>query len=94
MKKYRTRLDEITEMDVERETDAFVVINGRRNAKRGDWENFFDTHAEAVTHLIETQRAKVKSAEWRLAIESAVLAKLEDKYSVANAGSEPPRSNT
>lgn len=84
MKKYRTRWNEIEIIECERETDAFVVINGRRNAKRSNWENFFDTHAEAVTYLIETQRARVKAAEGKLAIEAALLAKLEDKYSMAN----------
>jgi hypothetical protein len=82
MKKYRARWNEITEVDVERETDAFVIIGGRRNAKRSDCENFYDTHAEAVSHILDTQRAKVKAAEGRLAIEVSILAKLEDKYSV------------
>lgn len=80
MTKYRTRWNEIETVECERETEAFVIINGRRIAKRSSMENFFDTYSEAVSHIIDTQRSKVKSAESRLAIESAILYKLEDQF--------------
>ena len=42
-----------------------------------------------MAHLVNAQRAKVKAAKKRLSIEAAMLAKLEDKYSVANVGDQP-----
>lgn len=68
MKKYRTspygKLIETVE--VERETEASVWINGQRNAKRTEYHSYFDTFAEAKQHLLDLAEKSVNSAQLRL----------------------------
>ncbi|HEU4431093.1 MAG TPA: hypothetical protein VFT98_20210 [Myxococcota bacterium] len=50
--------NEITRVDCESETEAFVTIRGRRTAKVTHYHRYHDSWEEAHAHLLErTQRA-------------------------------------
>lgn len=52
---YRTKkydYAQVTPVECESETAKFVVIEGRRNAKRSDYENYFPSELEAWQFLI------------------------------------------
>lgn len=58
MKFYKARnstwdTTKIEEVEVERATPDSVWINGRRNAKRSGYDNYFDSHDEAKAFLLE-----------------------------------------
>ena len=78
-KKYKTRWSSIYEVEIERETESSVWINGSRSAKVTSWERYFDSFAEAKAYLtedkqrkIETELIHVKNAERELAKVSAL----------------------
>lgn len=67
MKKYRidagrhdlsARIDEI---EVDRETDSSIWVNGRRLAKFTEWHNHYDTWDKAHTALMERQQSRCES---------------------------------
>jgi hypothetical protein len=53
-------------VDVERETNGSVYIGGRRRAKRGQWDNYYDTHEEAKEAMVSMARANVNGCTKRL----------------------------
>ncbi len=63
----------IKEVEVERETDKTVWINGRRNAKISEWHNYFDTRGEAKGHLIKLQTTICRNLKDRLKSAKEVL---------------------
>jgi len=72
MEKYRTGgwgKNLIEQVEVEKETEASVWIKGRRNAKRTEYYNYFDTWDEAKLYLLTVAEAKV--AAIRLNLERA-----------------------
>lgn len=68
MRKYRTSKYgcEIETVEVERETDKSVWINGQRNAKRTDWFNYWNTFIEAKNHLMIVAEKKINAARFNL----------------------------
>jgi hypothetical protein len=71
MIKYRTRCDEIKEVEVIRETPKQVVIKLRRNGerredKRSNYMNWFNTWDEAHEFLVEQAREEVNQLCKRL----------------------------
>lgn len=72
MKKFMVRLSQydvdanITEVDIERETDKFVWIDGRRIAKRSGWENYFDSWDDAKKELLSCQESRCASLNEQL----------------------------
>ena len=63
--KYRTRTfgtKPIVEVQVERETNASVWIDGNRRAKRSEYDNYFDSWVDAKKHLLERAERKLKGA--------------------------------
>lgn len=69
MKKYRTATwgKLIEAVDVDRETEASVWVNGRRNGKRTEYHSYFDTFAEAKQYLLDIAERSVNSARLNLA---------------------------
>jgi hypothetical protein len=66
MKKYKARLSrrwncdaKITEVEVERETDASVWIDGRRSKKESEYETYFDSFEQAKTALLDRQQSRI-----------------------------------
>ncbi len=51
---------------VEKESDHFVWINGRRNSKKSDYEAFFDTIDECKDWLVSIASVKLAKAESQL----------------------------
>ena len=68
--KYQTNsigmCDPIRAVEVERETEASVWVNGRRCAKRADYHNYFDTWEEAKAFLVEEAERALTGAHRRL----------------------------
>ena len=57
---------EIGPVDVDRETESSVWVNGRRRAKNGDYVSYFDTWEEARNHLLSKVQVKIDAARRRL----------------------------
>lgn len=72
MTKYRITIGsfipdaEIKEVYIERETESLVWINGRRNAKRSEYHNFYDTWQEAKDALQKCVQGRVDSLRQQL----------------------------
>jgi len=70
--KYRTRWDEIEAVEVLRETDKMVFLPGRgrskeeREAKRSDYQNWFDSWDEAKAFLVADAEKAVEAARMNL----------------------------
>jgi len=56
----------ITPVQVEKETEAFLTINGRRRAKKSNWEQFFPTWEEAQETLLKQALTHVERCKSRL----------------------------
>lgn len=69
MKKFLARTGSfasITEVEVQRETNGFVYVNGRRNNKLGSCESYHDTKELAKQHLIDLAQKTVDDSQRRL----------------------------
>ena len=71
MIKYRTGYDKIEAIDVIRETEKFVFINGwggkeRREAKRADWVNWHDSWEAAHAFIVAKEEKEIESLRSRL----------------------------
>ena len=68
MKKYRTStLGKLIEaVEVERETEASVWVNGQRNGKRTEYHSYFNTFKEAKQYLLDIAERSVNSARLNL----------------------------
>lgn len=60
-------------VEVERATEQCVWINGRRNAKISDYDNYFETWEEAQAWLIEHCESAVVHARNQLATANGLL---------------------
>jgi len=84
MKKYKVNFHgdfhvnpKIEVVEVERETDSSIWVNGNRFSKRGAWKSYFNTFEEAKAALIEKQKEKNKRLERSLKRGTAVLNEVE-----------------
>jgi hypothetical protein len=79
MKKYRVNIGwgdaRIEEVEVERETEMSIWINGDRHAKRSDSLNYFTSYNEAYGTLLDKAEKKVSLQKNQL---KAVTEFLED----------------
>ena len=66
MEKYRTRFDKVERLDIEKETEKTVTINGRRENKRSDWQNWHDTFDDAKQFLVDAAQREVDGLRRRL----------------------------
>ena len=68
MKKYRTSIwgKLIEAVEVDRETAAYVWVNGQRNRKLTKYNSYFDTFDEARQHLLGIAERSVNSARINL----------------------------
>lgn len=72
---YRLRWGEITTVEVEKETSAFVIINGRRNQKVSSWESFHPTFEAAKNREIDMRLEQVRIAQRNLNTANEALEK-------------------
>lgn len=61
----------IETVEVERETDSSVWINGRRNAKTTSWDKYWDSWEEAHAYLLEKAERSLQSARRSLEMAQA-----------------------
>ena len=66
MKKYRTNGRAIAIVEAERETEQCVWVDGRRQAKKSEYYNFFDNWDEAHNFLKDYAQQNVLSARRNL----------------------------
>ena len=72
MTKYVVRLGpwmpeaKITPVEIEKETEVSVWVNGHRNAKRSEWDNYYDTWQEAKDALQNRAQQQVDSLRLQL----------------------------
>ena len=78
MKKYQTGhwKQDITEIEVERETDKSVWVDGHRSSKSGGFYRIFDTRNEAAEFLLEAAERALGSAIVRASALSKAYAEL------------------
>ena len=81
MKKYRTWYkDEIEPVEVESETEKFVVIDGRRSMKHPDRasdQHYHDTYEAARSFLRDDAKHKILMASQEMERQQARLEKIE-----------------
>ena len=75
--KYRTWFGTIQKIDVEKETSSSVWIGGRRRAKEGQSERFYDTWLEAWDYLLEEANKDVMLARRRLEMANGKLGNIK-----------------
>lgn len=56
----------IKKIEVERESDSYVWINGRRTAKKTNYDAILDTIDDAKKYLLSKVENKIQMAEYRL----------------------------
>lgn len=62
---------------IEKDTGKSIIINGRRRAKRGNWDNYYDTFKEAKDAMVSKARANVKGCTMRLKEAETFLHKMQ-----------------
>jgi hypothetical protein len=70
---YHDAYAKIEEVEVERESKSSVWINGRRNAKRSDYHNYFDTWLDAKQAIVNRQESRCASLRRQLEVSNSVL---------------------
>lgn len=87
MKKYRARIHRrwdsdarIEEVDVERETEASIWINGQRSAKRSEWSNYYDTWEDAKSALLAAQQRRVEQLRSQLQVANSRLGNINGMH--------------
>jgi glutamine synthetase len=83
--KYVTSTDEtiIRKVEVSRETEFFIVRQSKsgqefRDAKRSQYQNYFDTHAQAKAFLLQHYTVSVESKRRALEIALEYLQKVQN----------------
>lgn len=78
MIKYKTEnwSSKIFKVEVEKETEYQIIINGRRSNKMSEYECFFDTFEDAKEYLIEKISKEIKNLQWKLSREQNKLNKI------------------
>jgi hypothetical protein len=69
---------EIKAVEVERETDSSVWINGHRMAKETGWDKYHDYWESAKAHLIVMAVFEVENAERKLVKAKKLLMDIQD----------------
>lgn len=67
----------LTEVEIEKETEASVWVNGCRYAKVSNNYRFFNSHSEAKEWAIGQMETKIKGAESRLTALKEALEKIK-----------------
>ena len=84
MKYYKAKLStwcpEITEVEVERETEQSVFINGRREAKESHYTAYFKTYNEAFDKFIQILTQSIARKQYSLKSAEEDLVKFHAKY--------------
>ena len=75
--KYRYKVF-INAVEVERETDTSVWVEGSRSAKRSSMDNYFDTWTEAHQFLLERAEDSVEIRRDHLALAEKELAEIKN----------------
>lgn len=83
--KYKTRWDKIEPVEVERETEGSVWVDGRRTAKTSTWASYFDSWAEAHARLVLEQEEAVASLRRQLESANGKLGQIR--------GMKPPKES-
>jgi hypothetical protein len=77
--KYKTRWEEISKVEIDRETEISVWLKGKNNSvrKMTSWECYFDTFSEAKEHLRQVELKEIKSYEKSIEYHREKLKKIE-----------------
>jgi len=81
MKKYRTYFNSIDVIEIEKESESSVWIDGRRRSKDSSWQQYFDNFQEAKNYLIDEKIKEIDRIAERLnsvRIELNKIEKLEE----------------
>ena len=89
MTKYRSRWQEIELVEVERETESCVWINGRKNSKATSYECYHDTAEQAKQHIIAEAQKEVDAAKNALKYKEDKLEKARNAKMPNDKSSEP-----
>lgn len=68
----------IEAVEVERETECFVWIKGRRNSKKTEYYNYFDSFNEAKSALLKNAVRALETAKKRVGFAEEELIKIEE----------------
>lgn len=81
MKKYVTTKHgcEIDEVEVEKETEKSVWINGDRHSKSSSYNTYHNSFEDAKNHLITTAENRIKSAKFQVEVAESFLKNVESQ---------------
>jgi hypothetical protein len=80
MIKFKTSVigNRIEKVEVVGETECFVkLINGRKDAKRSEWQNYFNSFDEAKNYLIDNAQKRVDSLRTQLESANGALGQIK-----------------
>jgi len=76
--KYLTKFNKVEKVEVVGETEHFVkLLNGRKEAKRTDWSNYFDSFDDAKNSLVEKAQKRVDSLRRQLEAANGELGQIK-----------------
>jgi len=76
--KYLTKFNKVEKVEVVGETEHFVkLLNGRKEAKRTDWSNYFDSFDDAKNSLVEKAQKRVDSLRRQLETANGELGQIK-----------------
>lgn len=78
MKKFRIYFGKIEEVEIERETEKFYFIEGRRREKDGWAGDVYDTWEQARDVMIKRSEERIVSLKRDIAEEETRIAKIKE----------------
>jgi hypothetical protein len=90
MKKHELYMGRITEVEIDRETESFVVVQGRRESKLSHWRSYHNTREAAIRHLLGGLEREVKAYKSRYEHAMKVLDEKRAQFPLQNVESRQP----
>lgn len=79
MKYFKLYFSEVSEIEVDKETDKSVFINGRKHAKETSYEAYFKTRDEAIKFKLDKLNAEITRRKNAVAYVEEELATFKQK---------------
>ncbi len=84
MKKYQTELNKISVVEIEKETNKSVWIDGSRRSKISDYRCYFDNYYAAFNHIHDILKREVDLCKMRTHRANTELGQFVSKYKEEN----------
>ncbi len=68
----------LKKIEIDKETEKTIIVDGRRSSKRSEYYYFWDTFEEAREHLIKFHTNKIEKLKISLMLHEALLVRFTD----------------